>query len=167
METGTVTTATMVDITAICKWIFHRRIINKLGKGVKQQMEIKTTITEAKGWIRGNKFILIMLFAVILAITAGAAYYINSHKGQLEHISQFPAAAVSADVSAARTEDLIQDINRQRSQEEEVVRSAKKKAVKVIADLDNDAVAAAWNSRIGEYRESRKNQNGSAGNDSN
>ena len=130
-------------------------------------MEIKTVTTEAKDWILGNKWILIVLFAVILALTAGAAYYINSHIRQPEHISQFPAAAVSADISAARIEDLVKDINRARSQEEEVVSSAKKRAVKTIADLDSDAVAAAWNARIGEYRESRQNQNGNAGNNSN
>lgn len=130
-------------------------------------MEIKTVTTEAKDWIRGNKWILIMLFAVILALTAGAAYYINSHIRQPEYISQFPVAAVSADISAARIKDLVKDINRTRSQQEEVVLSAKKRAVKTIANLDNDAVAAAWNARIGEYRESRENQSGNAGSNSN
>lgn len=118
-------------------------------------MEIK--ITEVKGWIRGNKWVLLV---IIIALAAGAAFFYITHRAKTpEHTVQFPTAAISADISAARIEDLIQDINRQRSQEEEVVRSAKKKAIKAIADLDNDAVAAAWNSRIGEYRESRRNQN--------
>ena len=126
-------------------------------------MEIRTT--EVKSWIRGNKW---SLLAIILALAAGAAFFYLTHKStKPESPLQFPTAAISADISAARIDEVIQDINRQRSQEEEVVSSAKKKAVKTIANLDNDAVAAAWNARIGEYRESRKNQNGSAGNDSN
>lgn len=105
---------------------------------------------------------------LIAALLAGIAlFFITYRPISPQHAAQFPQAAISADISAARIEDLIKDINRARSQEEEVVLSAKKKAVKAIADLNNDAVAAAWNARIGEYRESRQNQNGSAGNDSN
>ena len=126
-------------------------------------MEIK--ITKVTNWIRENKWVLLML---IVALLAGIALFFITHRPvSPQHAAQFPQAAISADISAARIEDLIQDINRTRSQQEEVVLSAKKKAVKAIADLDNDAVAAAWNARIGEYRESRQNQNGSAGNDSN
>lgn len=126
-------------------------------------MEIK--ITEVKSWIRGNKWLLL---ALILALAAGATFFYLTHRPiKPEHPVQFPTAAISADISAARIEDLMKDINRARSQEEEVVSSAKKKAVKAIADLNNDAVAAAWNARLGEYRESRQNQNGSAGNDLN
>ena len=126
-------------------------------------MEIK--ITKVTNWIRENKWVLLMLIAALLA---GIALFFITHRPvSPQHAAQFPQAAISADISAARIEDLIKDINRVRSQEEEVVSSAKKKAVKAIADLDNDAVAAAWNARIGEYRESRQNQNGSAGNDSN
>ncbi|MFV8152291.1 hypothetical protein ACMBU2_07220 [Synergistaceae bacterium DZ-S4] len=126
-------------------------------------MEIK--ITKVTSWIRENKWILLMLIAALLA--GIALFFITYRPISPQHAAQFPQAAISADISAARIEDLIQDINRARSQEEEVVLSAKKKAVKAIADLNNDAVAAAWNARIGEYRESRQNQNGSAGNDSN
>jgi hypothetical protein len=126
-------------------------------------MEIK--ITEVKSWIRGNKWLLL---ALILALAAGAVFfYITQRPIKPESPLQFPMAAISADISAARIDEIIQDINRQRSQEEEVIRYAKKKAVKAIADLDNDAVAAAWNARLGEYRERRQNQNGSAGNDLN
>ena len=126
-------------------------------------MEIK--ITKVTSWIRENKWILLMLIAALLA---GIALFIITYRPiSPQHAAQFPQAAISADISAARIEDLIKDINRARSQEEEVVLSAKKKAVKAIADLNNEAVAAAWNARIGEYRESRQNQNGSAGNDSN
>lgn len=126
-------------------------------------MEIK--ITEVKSWIRGNK---LLLLALILALAAGATFFYLTHRPiKPEHPVQFPTAAISADISAARIEDLMKDINRARSQEEEVVSSAKKKVVKAIADLNNDAVAAAWNARLGEYRESRQNQNGSAGNDLN
>ena len=109
------------------------------------------------------------LLILIAALLAGSALFFITHRPPVspEHTAQFPLAAISADISAARIEDLIKDINRARSQQEEVVLSAKKKAVKAISDLDNDAVAAAWNARIGEYRESRQNQNGSAGNDSN
>ena len=126
-------------------------------------MEIR--ITEVKSWIRGNKWALL---AIILALAAGAAVFYMTHRPMLpDHVIQFPPAAISADISAARIDEIIQDINRQRSQEEEVVSSAKKRAVKTIANLDNDAVAAAWNARISEYRESRENQNGNAGNNSN
>ena len=126
-------------------------------------MEIK--ITEVKSWIRGNKWLLL---ALILALAAGAAFFYLTHRPiKPEHPVQFPTAAISADISAARIEDLMKDINRARSQEEEVIRNAKRKAVRVVADLNNDAVAAAWNARLGEYRESRQNQNGYAGNDSN
>ena len=126
-------------------------------------MEIR--IMEIKSWIRGNKWALLILIAALLA---GLALLSIPHRPlSPQHAAQFPQAAISADISAARIEDLIQDINRTRSQQEEVVLSAKKRAVKTIANLDNDAVAAAWNARIGEYRESRQNQNGSAGNDSN
>ena len=126
-------------------------------------MEIK--ITKVTSWIRENKWILLMLIAALLA--GIALFFITYRPVSTQHAAQFPQAAISADISAARIEDLIKDINRARSQEEEVVSSAKKKAVKAIADLDNDAVAAAWNARIGEYRESRQNQNGNAGNDLN
>ena len=126
-------------------------------------MEIK--ITEVKSWIRGNKWLLL---ALILALAAGAAFFYLTHRPiKPEHPVQFPTAAISADISAARIEDLMKDINRARSQEEEVIRNAKRKAVRVVADLNNDAVAAAWNARLGEYREFRQNQNGSAGNDLN
>ena len=126
-------------------------------------MEIR--ITEVKSWIRGNKWALL---AIILALAAGAAVFFLTYRPKNpESPLQFPTAAISADISAARIDEIIQDINRQRSQEEEVIRYAKKKAVKAIADLDNDAVAAAWNARLGEYRERRQNQNGSAGNDLN
>ncbi len=126
-------------------------------------MEIK--ITEAKSWIRENKWALLILIA---ALAVGAAFFFIIHRPiKTGHTVQFPTAAISADISAARIDEIIQDINRTRSQEEEVVLSAKKKAVKAVADLDNDAVAAAWNARIGQYRESRQNQNGSAGNDHN
>ena len=126
-------------------------------------MEIR--IMEIKSWIRGNKWALLIL---IVALAVGAAFFYVTHRTvKPGHVVQFPAAAISADISAARIDELIKDINRQRSQEEEVVLSAKKRAVKAIANLDNDAVAAAWNARIGEYRESRQNQNGSAGNDLN
>ena len=126
-------------------------------------MEIR--ITEVKNWIRGNKWALL---AIILALAAGAAVFYLTHRPiKPESPLQFPTAAISADISAARMDEIIQDINRQRSQEEEVVSSAKKKAVKTIANLDNDAVAAAWNARIGEYRESRENQSGNAGSNSN
>ena len=126
-------------------------------------MEIR--ITEVKSWIRGNKWLLL---ALILALAAGAAFFYITHRPiKPEHPVQFPTAAISADSSAARIEDLMKDINRARSQEEEVIRNAKRKAVKAITDLDNDAVAAAWNARLGEYRERRQNQNGSAGNDLN
>ena len=126
-------------------------------------MEIK--ITEVKSWIRGNKWLLL---ALILALAAGAAFFYLTHRPiKPEHPVQFPTAAISADISAARIEDLMKDINRARSQEEEVIRNAKRKAVRVVADLNNDAVAAAWNARLGEYREFRQNQNGYAGNDSN
>lgn len=126
-------------------------------------MEIR--ITEVKSWIRGNKWALL---AIILALAAGAAVFFLTYRPKNpESPLQFPTAAISADISAARIDEIIQDINRQRSQEEEVTRYAKKKAVKAIADLDNDAVAAAWNARLGEYRERRQNQNGSAGNDLN
>ena len=118
-------------------------------------MEIK--VTAVKSWIRGNKWALL---AIILASAAGAAVFYLTHRPiKPESPLQFPTAAISADISAGRIEEIIQDINRQRSQEEEVVRYAKKKAVKAIADLNNDAVAAAWNARIGEYRERRQNQN--------
>ena len=126
-------------------------------------MEIR--IMEVKSWIRGNKWALL---AIILALAAGAAFFYVTHRPiKPESPLQFPIAAISADISAARIDEIIQDINRQRSQEEEVVSSAKKKAVKTIANLDNDAVAAAWNARIGEYRESRENQSGNAGSNSN
>ena len=126
-------------------------------------MEIK--ITKVTNWIRENKWILLMLIAALLA---GIALFFITHRPvSPQHAAQFPQAAISADISAAQIEDLIQDINRTRSQQEEVVLSAKKRAVKTIADLDSDAVAAAWNARIGEYRESRQNQNGNAGNDLN
>ena len=126
-------------------------------------MEIR--ITEVKSWIRGNKWALL---AIILALTAGVVFfYITQRPIKPESPLQFPMAAISADISAARIDEIIQDINRQRSQEEEVIRHAKKKAVRAVADLDNDAVAAVWNARIGEYRERRQNQNGYAGNDSN
>ena len=105
---------------------------------------------------------------LIAALLAGIALFFITHRPvSPQHAAQFPQAAISADISAARIEDLIQDINRTRSQQEEVVLSAKKRAVKTIANLDNDAVAAAWNARIGEYRESRKNQSGIAGSNSN
>ena len=118
-------------------------------------MEIR--ITEVKSWIRGNKWALL---AIILALAAGAAVFYLTHRPiKPESPLQFPTAAISADISAARMDEIIQDINRQRSQEEEVIRYAKKKAVKAVTDLDNDAVAAAWNSRLGEYRERRQNQN--------
>ena len=126
-------------------------------------MEIRTT--EVKSWIHANKWALL---AIILALAAGAAFFYQTHRPiKPEHPVQFPTAAISADISAARIDEIIQDINRQRSQEEEVVSSAKKRAVKTIANLDNDAVAAAWNARIGEYRESRENQSGNAGSNSN
>ena len=126
-------------------------------------MEIR--ITEVKSWIRGNKWALL---AIILALAAGAAVFFLTYRPKNpESPLQFPTAAISADISAARIEDLMKDINRARSQEEEVIRNAKRKAVKAITDLDNDAVAAAWNARLGEYRERRQNQNGSAGNDLN
>ena len=118
-------------------------------------------ITEATNWIRGNKWIFLILAA---ALIAGAAFFFITHRPvKPEHNVQFPAAAISADLSAGRIEDLFKDINRQRSQEEEVVRNAKKKAVKAVSDLDNDAVAAAWNARIGEYREQRKDKNSGSG----
>lgn len=118
-------------------------------------MEIR--ITEVKSWIHANKWVLL---AIILALAAGVAFFYPTHRPiKPEHPVQFPAAAISADISAARIDEIIQDINRQRSQEEEVIRYAKKKAVKAVADLDNNAVAAAWNSRLGEYRERRQNQN--------
>lgn len=118
-------------------------------------MEIR--ITEVKSWIHANKWALL---AIILALAAGAAFFYLTHRPiKPESPLQFPTAAISADISAARIDEIIQDINRQRSQEEEVIRYAKKKAVKAVADLDNDAVAAAWNSRLGEYRERRQNQN--------
>lgn len=126
-------------------------------------MEIK--ITKVTNWIRENKWVLLMLIAALLA---GIALFFITHRPvSPQHAAQFPQAAISADISAARIEDLIQDINRTRSQQEEVVLSAKKRAVKTIANLDNDAVAAAWNARIGEYRESRENQSGNAGSNSN
>ena len=126
-------------------------------------MEIK--ITKVTNWIRENKWVLLMLIAALLA---GIALFFITHRPvSPQHAAQFSQAAISADISAARIEDLIQDINRTRSQEEEVVLSAKKRAVKTIANLDNDAVAAAWNARIGEYRESRENQSGNAGSNSN
>lgn len=126
-------------------------------------MEIK--ITKVTSWIRGNKWVLLIL---ITALALGTVFFFFTHRPEKPgHMAQFPTAAISADISAARIEDLIKDINRTRSQEEEVVSSAKKKAVKAIADLNNDAVAAAWNARIGDYRESRQSQNGSAGNDHN
>lgn len=126
-------------------------------------MEIRTM--EVKSWIHANKWALL---AIILALAAGAAFFYVTHRPiKPESPLQFPIAAISADISAARIDEIIQDINRQRSQEEEVVSSAKKKAVKTIANLDNDAVAAAWNARIGEYRESRENQSGNAGSNSN
>ena len=118
-------------------------------------MEIRTT--EVKSWIHANKWALL---AIILALAAGAAVFYMTHRPMSpEHVIQFPPAAISADISAARIDEIIQDINRQRSHEEEVIRYAKKKAVKAVADLNNDAVAAAWNSRLGEYRERRQNQN--------
>ena len=126
-------------------------------------MEIR--ITAVKSWIHANKWALL---AIILALAAGAAFFYITHRPiKPEHPVQFPTAAISADISAARIEDLMKDINRARSQEEEVIRNAKRKAVKAITDLDNDAVAAAWNARLGEYRERRQNQNGNAGNDLN
>ena len=126
-------------------------------------MEIR--ITAVKSWIHANKWALL---AIILALAAGAAFFYITHRPiKPEHPVQFPTAAISADISAARIEDLMKDINRARSQEEEVIRNAKRKAVRVVADLNNDAVAAAWNARLGEYRESRQNQNGNAGNDLN
>lgn len=118
---------------------------------------MKIRITEVKSWIRGNKWALL---AIILALTAGVVFfYITQRPIKPESPLQFPTAAISADISAARIDEIIQDINRQRSQEEEVIRNAKRKAVRVVADLNNDAVAAAWNARIGEYRERRQNQN--------
>lgn len=126
-------------------------------------MEIR--ITEVKSWIHANKWALL---AIILALAVGAVFFYMIHRSTPpEHVIQFPTAAISADISAARIEEIFQDVNRQRSQEEEVIRNAKRKAVRVVADLNNDAVAAAWNARLGEYRESRQNQNGYAGNDSN
>lgn len=118
-------------------------------------MEIR--IMEVKSWIRGNKWALL---AIILALAAGAVFfYITQRPIKPESPLQFPMAAIAADISAARIDEIIQDINRQRSQEEEEIRYAKKKAVKAIADLNNDAVAAVWNARLGEYRERRQNQN--------
>lgn len=126
-------------------------------------MEIK--ITKVTNWIRENKWVLLIL---IVALAVGAAFFYVTHRTvKPGHVVQFPAAAISADISAARIDELIKDINSQRFQEEEVVRNAKRKAVKAITDLDNDAVAAAWNARIGEYRESRENQSGNAGSNSN
>lgn len=126
-------------------------------------MEIQ--ITEIKSWIRGNKWLLL---ALILALAAGAAFFYLTHRPiKPEHPVQFPTAAISADISAARIEDLIKDINRARSQEEGVIRNAKRKAVRAVTALNNDAVAAAWNARLGEYRESRENQSGNAGSNSN
>ena len=118
-------------------------------------MEIR--IMEVKSWIRGNKWALL---AIILALAAGAVFFYITQR-PIKPVSplQFPMAAIAADISAARIDEIIQDINCQRFQEEEEIRYAKKKAVKAIADLNNDAVAAAWNSRIGEYRERRQNQN--------
>lgn len=118
-------------------------------------MEIR--ITEVKSWIHANKWALL---AIILALAAGTAFFFIAQRPAVpEHVIQFPTAAISADISAAKIDEIIQDINRQRSQEEEVVRNAKRKAVRVVADLNNDAVAAAWNARLGEYRERRQNQN--------
>jgi len=109
--------------------------------------------------------IFLVLAAVIIAMTS---FYIGTHrKVKPECISQFPTAAMSADVSSGRIKEIFRDINLERSQSEEVVASAKKKAVKNIAELDNDAVAAAWNARIGEYREQRKNKDGGAGSETN
>ena len=118
-------------------------------------MEIQ--ITGIKSWIRGNKWLLL---ALILALAAGAAFFYLTHRPiKPEHPVQFQTAAISADISAARIEDLIKDINRARSQEEGVIRNAKRKAVRAVTALNNDAVAAAWNARLGEYRERRQNQN--------
>lgn len=126
-------------------------------------MEIK--ITEVKSWIRGNKWLLL---ALIGALAAGAIFFYMTHRPtKPEYVTQFPTAAISADISAARIDEIIQDINRQRSQEEEVVRNAKNKAVKAVADFNNDTVAAVWNSRIGEYRKRRQNQNIIPGNEIN
>jgi len=131
-------------------------------------MEIKTTVTGIKDWIRGNKWSWAIIAIFLMAAVAGTAFYIGAHrKAAPEYISQFPVAAISADVSYGRVEDIFKDINRERSQAEEVVANAKKKAVKAIADLDNDAVAAAWNARIGEYREQRKNKDIGAGSEPN
>lgn len=126
-------------------------------------MEIK--ITEVKSWIRGNKWLLL---ALILALAAGAAFFYLTHRPiKPEHPVQLPTAAISADISAARIDEIIQDINRQRSQEEEVIRNAKRKVVRAVADLNNDSVAAAWNARLGEYRERRENQNSISGDEIN
>jgi len=118
-------------------------------------MEIR--IMEVKSWIRGNKWALL---AIILALAAGAVFFYITQR-PIKPVSplQFPMAAIAADISAARIDEIIQDINCQRFQEEEEIRYAKKKAVKAIADLNNDAVAAVWNARLGEYRERRQNQN--------
>ena len=127
-------------------------------------MEIR--IMEIKSWIRGNKWALLILIAALLA---GSALFFITHRPPVspEHTAQFPLAAISADISAARIEDLIKDINRARSQEEEVIKGAKKKAVAAVSVLNDNDVAVQWNMRLGRYRESRENQNGNAGNNSN
>ena len=126
-------------------------------------MEIR--IMEIKSWIRGNKWALLILIA---ALAVGAAFFYVTHRiVKPGHVVQFPAAAISADISAARIDELIKDINSQRFQEEEVIKGAKKKAVAAVSVLNDNDVAVQWNMRLGRYRESRENQNGNAGNNSN
>ena len=126
-------------------------------------MEIK--ITKVTSWIQENKWVLLMLIAALLA--GIALFFITYRPISPQHAAQFPQAAISADISAARIEDLIKDINRTRSQEEEVIKGAKKKAVAAVSVLNDNDVAVQWNMRLGQYRESGENQNGNAGNNSN
>ena len=105
---------------------------------------------------------------LIAALLAGVALFFITHRPvSPQHAAQFPQAAISADISAARIEDLIKDINRTRSQEEEVIKGAKKKAVAAVSVLNDNDVAVQWNMRLGRYRESRENQKGNAGSNSN
>ena len=80
-------------------------IVKSFVKGTKAEIKI----TKITNWIRENKWVLLMLIAALLA--GIALFFITYRPISPQHAAQFPQAAISADISAARIEDLIQDIN--------------------------------------------------------